>query len=534
VAIAVRPILDLDIWWHLRAGEWIVAAGRLPLTDPFSQHGLQTGEPWVAYSWLFEVLAYGAYRLFGYEGVFLFRAVLTAAIVLALHRLVAKRASHFPTAAVVTGVGVLALLPLVAERPWLFTILFGTLSLDVLLDLREGRAGRRVWLLPLLFVLWANLHIQFVYGLFILGLGCIAPVGDRLLRRPTSGRAADTLGTRSWWTLVGITAACTAATLVTPYHVHVYEVVLQYATQKVALREIAECQALAFRDAWDWSALAVAAAAAFALGRRARLSGFDVLLLVSAGWFAFRGRRDVWFLVLAALAVVSTARPVDTAEQVFWPTRPAWGGVAFIALPVLVAYGWFAMSGNHIQATLEAEYPVQAVAYIREHNCGGPLFNPFNWGGYLMWNLRELPVSMDGRANLYGDALLARAVATWRGQPGWDTDPDLAAARVVLAPADAPLTALLRQEKRFRVAYEDKVAAVFVAAGADSASGIQPFLNRETGLAQDSPNEPGVNRAFVGIGNRQAQTAAAHPLMLPPREGAFKAQGCQLLDQFTP
>ncbi|HJT78836.1 MAG TPA: hypothetical protein VJ739_16650, partial [Gemmataceae bacterium] len=281
VAVAVRPILDLDIWWHLRAGEWIVAAGRLPQTDPFSQHGLQTGAPWVAYSWLFEVLAYGAYRLLGYDGIFLFRAVLTAAIVLALHRLVARRASHFVPAGLVTGIGVLALLPLVAERPWLFTILFGTITLDVLLDLRAGRAGRRAWLLPLLFVVWANIHIQFVYGLFLLGLGCVAPVCDRLLRRPTSGRAADTLGTRLWWTLVGVTAACTAATLLTPYHVHVYEVVCQYATQKVAPREIAECQALAFRDAWDWAALAVGAAGAFALGRRARLSAFDVLLLAS-------------------------------------------------------------------------------------------------------------------------------------------------------------------------------------------------------------------------------------------------------------
>ncbi len=534
VAIAVRPILDLDVWWHLRTGEWIVATGHLPQTDPFSQHGLQTGEPWVAYSWLFEVLLYGAYRFLGFAGVFLFRAVLTAGIVLALHRLVAKRSSGFVVIAAVTGVGVLALLPLVAERPWLFTILFGTLTLDVLLDLREGRAGRRAWLLPLLFVLWANIHIQFVYGLFILGLGCVAPVCDRLLGRPTSGRGADTLGSRPWWTLVAITALCTAATLVTPYHIHVYQVVLQYATQKVALREIAECQALAFRDAWDWSALAVGAAAAFSLGRRVRLSAFDVLLLASAAWFAFRGRRDVWFLVLAALAVVATARRAVDVERVFWPTRRAWGGVAFLALPVLVAYGWFAMSGNHVQATMETEYPVKAVEYVREHGCRGPLFNPFNWGGYLMWNLRELPVSMDGRANLYGDALLARSVSTWRGQPGWDADPELAAAATVLAPADAPLTALLREEKRFRVAYEDKVAVVFVAAHPGGFSGIQPFFRREAGPAQDLPDEPRVYLALVRIRDCEAERASAHPLVLPPREGTLKAQSPQLADQFTP
>ena len=45
--------------------------------------------------------------------------------------------------------------------PWLFTILFSTLLLDVLLDLRDGQPIRRHRLLPLMFALWANLHVQF-------------------------------------------------------------------------------------------------------------------------------------------------------------------------------------------------------------------------------------------------------------------------------------------------------------------------------------------------------------------------------------
>ena len=38
----------------------------------------------------------------------------------------------------------------------------------------------------------------------------------------------------------------------------------------------------------------------FALGRRQRVDTFDVLLLASAAFFAFRAKRDLWFLVLAA------------------------------------------------------------------------------------------------------------------------------------------------------------------------------------------------------------------------------------------
>jgi hypothetical protein len=461
--VALLPILDYDIWWHLRTGQWIVEHRALPATDPFSQHGLATGQPLVAYSWLFEVLAYAAYRLLGPEGIFLGRAVLALAIVAALHRLVARREPRFLVATSLLAVGVLALLPLLTDRPWLFTILFATLTLDVILDLREGRPARRAWLLPLLFVFWANLHIQFVHGLFLLGLACAAPVVDRLLRRDDAEDAARA-GSRAWWQLVALTAACAAATLLTPYHVGLYEVVRKLATEQVAPREIAECQALGFRDPWDWCVLLLVAATAFALGRRGRASAFEWLLLAAAAWFTFRGKRDVWFGVLAALALVPVPRRVPDAELSFRPTPRQALATAVIVLLLAAAYGGYAASGNHVQATLEAQYPVRAAAFIRERGYAGPLYNDFSWGGYLIWNLPELPVAMDGRTSVHGDARIRQSMATWRGEPGWDADPDLARAAVVLFPARAPLTSLLRQDPRFRVVHEDPLAVVFVPA----------------------------------------------------------------------
>ena len=51
-----------------------------------------------------------------------------------------------------------------------------------------------------------------------------------------------------------------------------------------------------------------------------------------------------------------------------------------------------------------------------------------------------------------------------------------------------------------------------------------PLIVRDTGVAQDSPNEPGIDRAPVGIGNRQAQTPSTHPLVPASRERPFEAQ----------
>ena len=107
-----------------------------------------------------------------------------------------------------------------------------------------------------------------------------------------------------------------------------------------------------------------------------------------------------------------------------------------------------------------ADYPVAAVKFINEKNYSGPLYNHFNWGGYLIWALPRVPVSMDGRMNLHGDQRIERSVNTWSGLRGWESDPELMKARLVIGSVNDPLTNLMRTYSRFKLVYEDAVAAV--------------------------------------------------------------------------
>ena len=52
-----RPQLDPDAWWHIAIGESIAATGAIPSTEPFSW--LTAGGPFVAHSWLWDVLLAG-------------------------------------------------------------------------------------------------------------------------------------------------------------------------------------------------------------------------------------------------------------------------------------------------------------------------------------------------------------------------------------------------------------------------------------------------------------------------------------------
>jgi hypothetical protein len=461
VLATVQLDVDYDAWWHLRVGQWVVEHRAVPTNDPFSVPGHD--KPWIAYSWLFEVVLYGLYQAFGLCGVIVFRCGLSLAVTAALHRFVAKREPRFLHAVGLTGLAVLGVAMLFQERPWLFTVLFSVLTLDAVLDLRAGRRGLTFWLLPAAFALWANTHIQFVYGLMILGLGCAAPALDRWRGcEPESG--AGRLGSRDWRRLVGLTAACFLATLATPYHVHLYRVIVEYATQPGPYRFINELKALEFRDVCSWVMLAFVGAAAFALGRRPRQGYFDLILLAAGAFLSFRMRRDVWVVIVAALYVLSTRpRPAVLPDQRFgWSAwRAAVVGAGVVALIFLAA------TLRHVtNANMEREaaklFPVAAAKVVAENGYPGPLYNDFNWGGYLIWALPEYPVAIDGRTNLHGDERILRYGRIWAGSPTWRDDPDLAAAGVVIAGAEMPLAGLLLLDDRFERVYQDDVALVFV------------------------------------------------------------------------
>jgi hypothetical protein len=465
--LMLRPPLEADTWWHLRTAEWIMDNGTVPITDHFCAYTL--GKTWVAYSWLFALIVYGCYQSLGLLGIVLFRVAVGLAILLSIHRLVLKSERRFAWATILVVAAFFAMTPMFQERSWLFSILFYILTLDVILDLREGRPARRAMLLPLVYVLWANIHVQFANGIFLLGLACVSPVLDRVLGQDTSRMHADKVGTRAWWIMVAMSVACVLATLVNPYGVNLYRPVVELPTQAAPLQVIPEMHALTFRRLTDWAALALAGLATFALGRMRRLSAFDILLLIASAYLSFRALRDVWLLILAAVAILARSGLFQTGARPdeFVLTLSRIAAVVAGVLVLVGGAGWRSdLSQEHLEVQLAKEYPLKAVPVIAEYAYAGPLYNHHDWGGFLMWHIPDMLVAADGRANLHGDARLKSASNTWWGLPGWDTDPELAGAGVVVADVKYPLASLLRLDQRFRLVYEDETAAVFVAAKA--------------------------------------------------------------------
>ena len=102
----------------------------MPTEDPFSRIGQEEHTPWVAYSWLHEVGVYGAYRLGGLGGVIAFRHLLGHGHVPDPCLVRPPRGGSRPRAVAVLALVTATLVPMMLERPWHYTIVFTTLTLQ--------------------------------------------------------------------------------------------------------------------------------------------------------------------------------------------------------------------------------------------------------------------------------------------------------------------------------------------------------------------------------------------------------------------
>jgi hypothetical protein len=449
-----NPTGDWDVWWHLKTGEWIVEHGALPVADTFSSVGL--GQPWTAYSWVPELILYGLYQVLGLRGLLLYTAGLSVAIVVAFLRLLRRFRPVGSLDLILVLAATLGLIPVMTPRPWLFSILFFVIELDLLLTAtRSGNRRLLLWLVPL-FVLWANCHIQFILGLVVLGIAAAEPLLDRLVSTRLPLQQSNRIPFQ--WMIL-IVMLCFAATLINPYHVRLYFVAAHLVGQSHLWNVIQELEAMPFRSACNWVVLAATLVAAFAMGWRRKIRIFLVVLFAMSIYFGFRAQRDAWFPLLVGLTVVAHCSPKEQVRR--RGAHKAVRRIVPMAVILAVFIACFVTPEARLREKINSTFPAKAANFIARGEFSGPLFNDFAWGGYLILHLPCHPVNIDGRTMIHGQERIVRHSRTLRGEEGWQDDPELSDAELVVLPRSVTLTGLLKMDQRFCLMYQDSVAAVF-------------------------------------------------------------------------
>ena len=453
-------VLDLDIWWHLKVGDWIVQHMAVPHNGLFSWTA--GDRPWVAYSWGYEVLMSRAYAWFGLVGVGIYGTLLTLGVAYSIYWMLRRLSGRFWLACILAVVTCSAFLFNLMPRPVFFSMMLFCVTLTLVLEAnRTGHVQLLYWL-PLIFLLWANAHIQFIYGLFVVGLLLAVNVAQGIVER---------VGWAPSWllpsrlppgVLVAVFVACVIATCMGPYSFHLYQVIFQYARARQPYRMIMELQPLNFRAGSHYVQLLLMAFAFFALGRQSKVDALKLALLAIASVVAFRTMRDAWFICIPAAACIADSLTDEAKSE----AKETWLQNVVVPAVVALLLLLFARSTDFntrgLDRAISGFLPVNAANYLRKHPAPGPLYNTLDWGGFLIWYMPNYPVAIDGRTDLYGDELDELFFSTANGAASYVNDPYLNQAGVVILQKSNNLVSILEADPRFQLVYEDALAAVFV------------------------------------------------------------------------
>lgn len=403
--VVLMPLEPSDYWTYLRIGEEIIHTRALPVSE-FMSYASGGSDALYSY-WLASLLFLGLSK----TGGLALTALVMGVCVATLYAFVWRCLREFQLGPVSATLIVLLTALMGSNnwstRPQIFALpLFGA-SLYLLIRWLKGQS-QPLWFLPLIALLWANLHGSFVLLFILLGSALIAGGGKRKV-------------------LAWVLLACLVATLLNPYGIRIW--VNTFAM-------IGNDAINKFSSEWQ---------PPVNLGWQMNLffASFLIMILVSActkqkvkpiwwlwflgfGWMALSSLRYVlWFSVFIALLLAQLSEPWLTKMLDRKPILPIRGfnlGLAILLLVGTLAFlpgirqRWWAQA----PANLTSSTPVEAVTWLREH----PDLPDNIWANwvasiYMSYAVPERKVWMTNRIEDYDEQVLednkrlARAAYDW-------------------------------------------------------------------------------------------------------------------------
>jgi hypothetical protein len=422
-----RLFRDPGTFWHTVVGERILSTGEFLDHDPFSY--TFGGQPWVPYEWLGECAMALIHRVDGFDSLLLAATVGIACLFTwAAHRLL-RSGLHWSLTALVIVLLFAASTSHLHVRPHLLTIAFLGITFAWLVDFEAGRIAfrRLLWLIPL-FIVWTNTHGGMLGGLGTMVLALVGWCVWRLL-----GLHSPLRNRRSMLDLAVLIAVCGLTALVNPYGIELPrtwytilhapllpEIIQEHAPLNptrpdglmvlgfglVYVLVLAGVHPRQWRVTWllplAWLVLAclrIRHAPLFAITATLALAdllpctwwarwlarpGSDLFRFPSGAWRE-SGAGWSWRPALLPLALVGLAFGLQAAHA---------------PVPVL-GHGWARHDPDLWPVELLPELRRQA-----EARPGTPIFNEYEYGGFLIYHAPQLRVYVDDRCEIYGDQWL--------------------------------------------------------------------------------------------------------------------------------
>jgi len=433
-------IKDLDLWFHLASGRYILENLSIPNVDVFS--ATVFGKPWANHEWLFQICVYSIYAFSGIDGLITTRVIIASMTFLILFFLGYNRDKQ------VIPLTTLFLVVLVYQvrfyiRPDMISLIFFLLYICVLSLHLHSRNS--MFILCVVQILWANTHGFFILGPFLVFINISAEWIKRTIRLPYEMNTVGRLSDDEYRRLIKIFCVVLMACFVNPHFVAgaLYPFKILYSVgndAQIFFEHIGELSRsftlISFFDFGNllfYKLLILMSAGSFALNYRRIDVGififwifflvFSVMAVRNISYFAF----VAYFVILANTQHVDLSHlfsaKIDTGRfklicSIMIKIILVWMMFSYIEARSIRGYYDFdkhVRKSEHGGLSLR-NYPYKAVNFLKKNKIKGAFFNDFNSGAYLIGRVSpEIKVYIDGRTELYGSDFFENYVKILRG-----------------------------------------------------------------------------------------------------------------------
>lgn len=471
---------DADTAWHIGVGRYILETGTIPDTGIYSYTAAKM--PWMAHEWLTELIFAVIHQVSGLNGIVVFTALVIAITMTTFYGFLLSRGINTVLALILTIAVILTTGVHWLARPHIISMLF-TLLWYMALENYRLRGARYIYLLPVLTILWVNLHGGFMAGLLLVGVYWSGSLAEFIFSKDEKDKP-DQKKNLTTYSKVGLLAV--AAALVNP---HGYQAILfpfRIMGQKLSMERINEWFSPNFHEflPYEYLLLALIIVLGFSLVRLGFIEAGLVILWTHLSLYSVRYGPIFGIIVTPIIAVRLEMLMHEGAERGNRLLTSSYalserlqrisGSLKGHLAPILVICFViiFTLRGGMLPGMplLKHEFdkkkmPVDAVEFAENNGIRGRVFNTYHFGGYLIYKgFPKDGVFVDGRADMY-DAFLKNYFDVVDLKPEWKEVLDRFDIAWMMITANSPLSVLLLETDQWSLVYADKVANVFVRNG---------------------------------------------------------------------
>lgn len=451
--------IDSDLGRHLTLGNYILETTSIPTKDILSHTKPSESRP--PYEWGSQILFAIVYKAAGLDGVIFLCGIIIATTFFLIYKNSIK-VNRLPILSI--GIVILGLVTSSIHwlpRPHVFTFLLLYIWTRQLEKIREFE-NTKLWHLPLIMLVWANMHGGFIFG-FLVWFAYL--VGD-LWEKVVSGKKSK------FNKLLQVGALSVMASMITPDGWGNWLAVLGNNSQYI-LRNTVETMSPDFYQP-DMLPFLILLGLTFVIPTisKTQLHASHIFLISGMAMASLVVARNIPLFVIVTTPILCECLMSFTfsgfwgnLESRIYSLQSQIKGYWILLLVFLISFLMFVKYNNYQISIVKFNpsiFPVQAVEWLRENPQAGNMFNEFNWGGYIEFRLfPEQKVFLDSQTDFYGEALIRDYEKIISANPEWEHILEEYNTNWILINKNSPLAFSLKENRGWELLYQDQLSVIY-------------------------------------------------------------------------